>query len=104
MYPLLDAVDESLDTLLMLVPEERMRDAYVLSRVVYETALNACYILASGDEMAHRAWGHSKQKAVRDLCRDFWVADKRMTLGWSGQNAPSTGSSNTYRSVNRWPR
>ncbi len=53
------------------------RGDYVIARVVYETSVNACFILAAGDEMAERAWRHLKQKSIRDLDRDFYIADER---------------------------
>lgn len=81
---MLDAIEESTGTLLDLVRLRRMRDCYVIARVIYETSVNACFILAAGDEMAERAWRHLKQKSLRDLDRTFYIADEKMSLKFSG--------------------
>lgn len=84
MFPMLDAIEESTGTLLDLVRLHRMRDCYVIARAIYETSVNACFILAAGDEMAERAMRHLKQKSLRDLDRTFYIADEKMSLQWSG--------------------
>jgi hypothetical protein len=84
MFPMLDAIEESTGTLLDLVRLCRMRDCYVTARVVYETSVNACFLLAGGDEVAERAWRHMKQKSLRDLERSFYIADEKMDLRRSG--------------------
>jgi hypothetical protein len=84
MFPMLDAIEESTGTLLDLVLLRRMLDCYVIARVIYETSVNACFVLAAGDEMAERATRHLKQKSLRDLDRTFYIADEKMSLKWSG--------------------
>ena len=84
MFPMLDALEESTGTLLDLVRLRRMRDCYVIARVVYETSVNTCFLLAGGDEVAERAWRHMKQKSLRDLDRSFHIADEKVNLRWSG--------------------
>jgi hypothetical protein len=86
MFPMLDAIEESTGTLLDLVCLRRMRDCYVIARVVYETSVKACFILAAGDEVAERARRHLKQRSLRDLDRSFYIADEKMSLKWSGAN------------------
>lgn len=80
MFPMLGAIKESTGTLAELVRLRRMRDCYVIARVVYETSVNACFLLAAGDDMAARARRHVKQKSLRDLDRTFHIADEKMSL------------------------
>lgn len=84
MFPMLDAIEESTGTLLDLVRLRRLRDCYVIARVIYETSVNACFVLAAGDETAARAIRHVEQKSLRDLDRTFYIADEKMRLKWSG--------------------
>lgn len=85
LFPLLDAIQESTETLVNLARNSRdVRDAYVIARVVYETAVNACFILAKGEAIAERAWRHARQKSLRDLDRIVQVADKTLRFRWSG--------------------
>jgi hypothetical protein len=82
---MLDAAASSTDTLISLASEHNIRDGYVLSRAVYETLVNCCFILAGGDAVAERAWRHARQKALRDLDRTIEIAGKEaMTVRWSG--------------------
>jgi hypothetical protein len=82
MFPMLDAIEESTGSLLELVRTRRIRDCYVIARVIFETSVNACFLLAAGEEMAERAWRHVKQKSLRDLDRTFHIAEEKMTLKW----------------------
>jgi Family of unknown function (DUF5677) len=112
MFPMLDAIQESTGTLLDLVRLRRMRDCYVIARVIDETTVNACYLLAGGDEMAERAQRHMKQKSLRDLDRSFYIADEKMPLKWDGAdeilNAPENQellrefTSRTGREITAW--
>jgi hypothetical protein len=81
LYPLLDAIQESTQTLLDLSRDGRkVRDSYVIARVVYETCVNACFISAGGEAIAERAWRHARQKSLRDLERHIKIADKEMRI------------------------
>lgn len=80
MFPMLDAIVESTDTLMDLTHSRRMRDCYVIARMVYETSVNTCFLLAAGDAAAKRALRHMKQKSLRDLDRTFHIADEEMRL------------------------
>ena len=80
LFPLLDAIEDSTDTLLNLARHGKMRDSYVISRVVFETSLNTCFILAGGDEHAEHAWRHANQKMARDLDRIIQIADQTIRL------------------------
>ncbi len=83
-FLLIDAIQESTNTLLGLVAGRRLRDAFVIARVIYETAINACFVLAGGSEVAERAWRHARQKALRDLDRRIKVGGEGFQLRWSG--------------------
>lgn len=88
LFPLLDAVQDSTATLLDLARGGRkVRDAFVVARVVYETAVNAAFILASGPEVAERAWRYAKQKSIRDLERRVEIADETIHIVSSAAQA-----------------
>lgn len=67
--PLLYSINDTNKSLLWLTHEGKLRDVYILSRTVFETIVNGCFILARGNEAAERAYQHAMQKAYRDLDR-----------------------------------
>jgi hypothetical protein len=82
---MLDAAGSSTDTLMALSSQHNIRDGYVISRMIYETLVNCCFILAEGDVIAERAWRHARQKSLRDLDRTIEIAGKEaMKVKWSG--------------------
>lgn len=84
-YPLLDAVADSTLTLEDLCASLKLRDAYIIARAIYETAVNACFIVTGGEEVAERAWAHARQKALRDLDRTIEMAGRpTLRVRWSG--------------------
>lgn len=74
LYPLLDSVKESASSLRTLARVHALRDSYVISRVIYETSVNACFLLTSPAELTSRASVHAKQKALRNLVRRIEIA------------------------------
>ena len=87
-YAILDAAVGSTDTLIALAAEHNIRDGYVICRVIYETLVNCCFIVALGDSAAELAWRHARQKALRDLDRTLEIAGKEaMKVRWSGADA-----------------
>ena len=81
---LLFAAKDTGESILLLARNRRMRDSYVLSRVLFETLLNACFIYAAGEETALRAKRHAHQKVFRDLQRDLEIGGQRLVLNWTG--------------------
>lgn len=75
-YPYLDSVLESLASFRLLVLRERLRDSYVIARCVYETSLNACFVLTDTDVLTTRASIHAKQKSLRNLVRTIEISDE----------------------------
>ena len=51
-----------------------LRDAYVIARVIYETSVNACFLLTEPEKLSERASTHAKQKALRNLVRAIELA------------------------------
>jgi Family of unknown function (DUF5677) len=85
LFPLLYSIEESTNTLRDLVRRDLLRDAYVIARVVYETAVNACFIAAGGPDVAARAQRHARQKTLRDLERTIeFAGQRRLEVRWSG--------------------
>ncbi|MCZ8384357.1 DUF5677 domain-containing protein [Achromobacter xylosoxidans] len=74
LYPLLDSIEESVSSLRTLARMQALRDSYVISRVIYETSINACFLLTSPVELTNRANVHAKQKALRSLVRRIEIA------------------------------
>lgn len=74
LYPLLDAIAESVESLRNLVNSLKLRDAYVIARVIYETSVNACFLLTNPETISRRAQAHAKQKALRNLTRAIELA------------------------------
>lgn len=77
-FPFLDSANESLETLEWLVNHLRLRDAYVISRVIYETLLNACFIITDPQVLGLRAHTHAKQKALRGLVRAIEISGEKI--------------------------
>lgn len=77
-FPFLDSANESLASLGMLVKQLKLRDAYVIARVVYETSLNACFLLTDPQVLSLRAHTHAKQKALRGLVRAIEISGEKI--------------------------
>lgn len=78
LFPLLDSIQESTSSLELLARRQALRDAYVVARVIYETAVNACFVLTNPADLSSRAKRHSKQKALRSLVRRIEIAGARL--------------------------
>lgn len=74
LFPLLDSIRESVFSLRVLAKMQALRDSYVISRVIYETSINACFLLTSPIELTNRASIHAKQKTLRNLVRRIEIA------------------------------
>ena len=83
-YPLIYALSDSSASLRILARKTAVRDCYVLSRVIFETLVNALYILANGDEVAERASRHAQQKSIRDLDRTIQAGKYTLKIKWQG--------------------
>lgn len=113
LFPLLDSIDESTSTVQLLVRRFAIRDAYVIARVVYETSINACFILTNPADLSVRAKRHAKQKVLRDLERTIEVlgdrllhikyadADKMMAID-SSQELLQEFTSKSGREITSW--
>ncbi|MBK9745978.1 MAG: hypothetical protein IPO91_04290 [Chloroflexi bacterium] len=77
LFFLLQAVGASTNTIVKLSDSVGMhtRDCYPIARSVVETAVNVCYIMAQGEEMAERAMRHTRQMAYRDMERESRIGD-----------------------------
>lgn len=78
LFPFLDSIAESVGTLRTLVNQLKLRDAYVIARVVYETSVNACFLLTNPEALSARATTHAKQKALRSLVRAIAIAGNQI--------------------------
>jgi hypothetical protein len=76
LYPLLDSTIGSTSSLRLLAAHEALRDAYVVSRTIYETSVNACFITTDIVGLSSRARIHANQKALRSLVRKIEIAGR----------------------------
>lgn len=74
LFSYLDSVVESSESFRLLAYSQRLRDAYVIARVIYETSLNACFVLTNPPKLSDRAYTHARQKALRNVVRAIEVA------------------------------
>lgn len=74
LYPFLDSIEESTRTLRVLANQLLLRDSYVIARVIYETAINASFLLTDPAKLSERANLHAKQKTLRNLVRKIEIA------------------------------
>lgn len=80
LLPVFWAILESTGSLSMLAQAGRVRDCYIVCRSVFETIVNAAFIIGGGVPMAERARRHALQKIYRDGDRRLEVGDMVFTL------------------------
>lgn len=68
-----------------LAQHGKTRDCFVLSRTVFETLVNICFILAKGESAAVRARRHALQKSHRDLARESVINRRGINLKYEGE-------------------
>jgi Family of unknown function (DUF5677) len=78
--PLTFSVLDTCESIAGLAQRGKMIYFYVLSRTVFETIVNICFILAKGDATAGLAQRHAKQKQYRDILIKLDINDTRLTL------------------------
>ena len=83
-YLVYSVIDTS-ESLLLLARAEKTRDCFILSRTVFETVVNACFICAEGETAAERAQQHAEQKAYRDLTRELDINGRVLQIEWQGK-------------------
>jgi Family of unknown function (DUF5677) len=76
----INAVRESARSLILLIENDKFRDAYVVGRTIFFAALNACFSCSEGTSSAERAWRYAEQKLLRDQKRKVKIADLEMII------------------------
>jgi hypothetical protein len=89
LLPLMHSIQDSSETILLLTRVGKMRDGFVIARMVFETIVNTTFICAKGSDAAGRARRHALQKSFRDLNREVKIADANLKIGWTGNVDPS---------------
>lgn len=84
-HSLIYSILDSCESFYALVKNRKLRDAYVIARIIYETCVNLVYILAAGSSAAEKASRHALQKSIRDLDRKQKIGDLEISLKWSGE-------------------
>src|SRR5438105_1982251 len=78
------AVVETSESFLFLAQKGHVRDCFILSRTIYETISNICFICIKGDELANLAWRHAKQKIYRSTKQELDINGRILTTQWHG--------------------
>lgn len=95
LFLLLLGISDSLESLSVLSRINKMRDCYVISRMIYETTLNVLYIAATNFEAMKDMIEYTKEKSkfesARSISTDketvFFVFDgEKHTVGFSKNN------------------
>jgi hypothetical protein len=92
LIPMLQGIGSSSNTLTTLSESSGLhtRDCYSIARSIVEASINACYIIAKGEEAAKRALRHAKQKAFRDLERKSKIGNSVIKLALSAKPKPES--------------
>jgi len=92
LIPMLQAIGSSSNALVMLSESSGLhtRDCYSIARSIVEASINACYIMAKGEDAANRALRHARQKAFRDLERQSIIGNSVINLVFSGKPKPES--------------
>lgn len=78
--PLILAAGSSGHSLLSLTKDVDLsvRDGFGIARSITETVTNALYFMASGPELAERAFRHATQRAVRYAKQEWLIGDEKV--------------------------
>lgn len=74
------AISDSSASILLLARNCRMRDCLVTARTLFETTLNAAFIICEGEAAAERANLHAIQRSIRDLERESTVGNTTIRI------------------------
>lgn len=85
LIPLSYSIQDSCETMALLAQHGKVRDCFVIARVIFETIINFCFICSEGDEAVERAEAHAMQKAYRKLHREVEVNQHKLIVQWTGQ-------------------
>lgn len=77
-FPFLDSVLDSAESLRILSRRAKLRDSYVIGRVIYETSINACFLLTDPAVLRKRAVTHAHQKTLRSLIREIELCGEKI--------------------------
>ena len=78
-----NGIIDSSKTISTLIASNRLRDAYIISRPIFEHCLNIGYFSVMGEEMIEKAYNHSLSKTYRDLRRKVEIGDIKFSIGLS---------------------
>ncbi len=77
-FPFIDSVLDSAESLRMLAHHAKLRDSYVIGRVIYETSVNTCFLLTDPVVLVNRAVTHANQKTLRGLVREIELCGEQI--------------------------
>jgi len=78
-----NGIIDSSRTISLLINSNKLRDAYIISRPIFEHCLNIGYFSVKGEEMIEKAYNHSLSKTYRDLRRKVEIDDIKFSIGLS---------------------
>jgi hypothetical protein len=110
--PLLYSINDSCDSIMFLANKGKVRDCYILSRTIFETVVNFCFICTMGRETAEKAKRYVLQKSYRDLHRETETGKLKFLVKWQGEvnsslvpgldDAIKEFTSKKGREINEW--
>lgn len=80
---LAQGIIDSSQTTIQLIKSNKLRDAYIISRSIFEHCLNIGYFSVKGEAMIEKAYNHSLSKSYRDLRRNIEIGDIKFSTGIS---------------------
>jgi len=78
---LVQGIIDSSKTIIQLIKGRKLRDAYIISRSIFEHSLNIGYFSVKGEEMVEKAYNHSLSKTYGDLRRKIEIGDIKFSIG-----------------------
>ncbi len=81
---LVQGISSSAHTILFLSESTGVhtRDCYGIARTIFETSINACYILAKGKDAAIKANEHSNVKSIKDMNRESRIGESVLDFSY----------------------
>lgn len=86
LFLLLLGISDSLESLSVLAKINKMRDCYVISRMLYETSINVLYITATNFQAMDEMIEYTKQKTTFESARSISIDKTTVSFVFDGKN------------------
>ena len=96
LFLLLLGISDSLESLSVLSKINKMRDCYVISRMIYETSINVLYITATNFDAMEEMVEYTKQKSKFESARSIAIDKESVAFVFDGEkHSVSFGKTNS---------